>query len=413
VYFFYYYPVGVDVPRPRIPWVTGLLTLVLVGAFTVTVPLDRMFALDWGRFVYRAAETSFLTPLTACFLHGGWLHLAGNLIYLWVFGPALEKALGRLGFLVVFCGTGYLGNLTQGAVTVHLHPEMAWNGVVGASGAISGLLGLFLLRFYYARLKLAYWAFLPLQGINRTGTTHLPAAVGLLLWVLLQVIFALVEQGKGTTAYGAHLGGLATGLILGAVLGQTRRGQTDRLLALAMRARDEGNAFRAAGLYGKYVEAVPWDPQAWLDYARALQVAGDWGKAQSIYRRSVDRYLREGAVESAIEVYLEARRGNGAFVLPATTQKQIAFRLEKTTRFSESIRAYLDFARVYPDHEDREHAFVRACTLMLTHVDDRMAGLELLDEALAEFPEGRWRGWLLRERDRLVGRRPRPLPATG
>lgn len=400
VYFFYYYPIGVDVGRPRRAIATWSLILGMTGIFVLSVPLASRFDFPWFVYAYRPAELDFVTPLTACFLHGSWMHLLGNMLYLWVFGPSVEKGSGRLGLLVVFLVTGYLGNLAQGAVTLSWMPERAWDGVVGASGATSGLLGWFLLRYFYARVQLAYWVFLPLQGINRTGRVRLHVAFALLLWLLLQVVFALVDGGAGGTAYAAHLGGLGAGLVFGFLLGQVQQGRIEHLRVRADRCREQGQMHAAVGWMERYLQRVDPIETDWLDYARLLATTGDFGRAQGIYRELLLQRMEREEIGAALEIYLEGRRGNGSFVLAPRQQRLLAFWLEKSTRFSEAVRAYLDLARVYSDRPERGHALARAATLLLTRLNDRERGLEVLSEAIESFPHGAWRPLLEEEKRR-------------
>jgi membrane associated rhomboid family serine protease len=402
MYFFYYYPIGVDVGRPRAALTTWSLILGMTAIFVFSVPLAARFPFPWIAYAYRPAELDFLTPLTACFLHGSWMHLLSNMIYIWVFGPPLERALGHVGLLVVFVITGYLGNLAQGTLTLFWMQERAWDAVVGASGATSGLLGWYLLRYYYSRVQLAYWVFLPLQGINRTGRVHLHVAFALLLWLLLQLVFALVAGRDGSTAYGAHLGGLAAGLLFGLVLGQVQRGRLEHLRVRADRYRDEGNPHAARGWMERYLDRVNPTEEELLAYARLLAITGDFGQAHAIYRALLTPHIEREEMATAMEIYLEARRGNGSFVLPPHQQRLMAFYLEKCTRFPEAVRAYLDLARVYPGRPEHGHALARAATLLISKLDERREGLEVLNEAIESYPHGAWRPLLENERRRWM-----------
>lgn len=396
VYFFYYYPVGTDAGRPRWPWLTLLLLAGLATVFAASGPLYHWNSVDWGRWVYRPALLDPITPLTAIFLHGSWAHLLGNLLYLWVFAPPLEKAVGRGGLLLVFVGTGYLGNLAQGAMAFHWMPHTVLNGVVGASGAVSGLLGFTLVRFYWARVRIAWWAFLPLQGINRTGVARLPVVAALALWVLLQVVLALTSQGG--TAYGAHLGGLATGLLLALALGQGRIAGRERLLASARRARDGGNLHAAVGRYERYVGIAPWDEGARVEYARALRLVRSSGRSMALYRELVQERLRAGRVGEACELWAEGRRGDASLVLAPGPQRRLAAALEKAAEWRGAATAWLDFARFHGgDEAAAEHAMVRSATLLRRRVGDHAQARELLEEALGRYPDGQWAGHARRE----------------
>jgi membrane associated rhomboid family serine protease len=400
LYFFYYYPLGVDVEAERRPWVTWALTATMTGLFLAAVPLAAHSDVSWWSHAYRPGFPSWWTPLSAVFLHASWMHLAGNLVYILVFAPALERALGRPLFLLLFLVCGYLGNLAQGALVLHTRPELAFQGVVGASGAISGVLGIFLLRFHFARLKLGYWAFLPLQGINRAGTVHVPLVVGLALWVLLQVLLALVHGTGSGTAYGAHLGGLITGLLVGGLLGQSAAGRRERLRVQIRRRRKAGDFLGALAGMERYLRLAGPDEETRLEHIRLLSLARRFGDAQRRYRELVEEWIRQGRIEEACELHLEARRANNFFLLGPDDQRRVAFWLEKSGRPVDASLLHQDFARTYTDHPEAGHSQARAATL-LCKCGRRDDGIAALDEAIRLHPEAAWRSLLVAERERL------------
>jgi membrane associated rhomboid family serine protease len=143
------------------------------------------------------------TTLTSMFLHGGWLHLGGNMLYLWIFGDNLEKVMGPLRFLIFYliCGVA--------AAAAHiLSGPGSTIPTVGASGAISGVLGGYLLLFPRNRVRV----------LTRGGVAHVPAVVVLGLWIVIQFIngfgsIAATPETSGV-AYLAHIGGFIAGLVL-------------------------------------------------------------------------------------------------------------------------------------------------------------------------------------------------------
>ena len=145
-----------------------------------------------------------LTILTSMFLHGGWMHLIGNILYLWVFGNNVEDAMGHLRFLVfyVLCGAA--------AVFAQALPNPASTiPMIGASGAISGVLGAYLLLYPHARVLVG----IPLGFVIHTA--RLPALWVLGFWFVLQVVNTLLAaKGQGGVAWGAHLGGFVAGMAL-------------------------------------------------------------------------------------------------------------------------------------------------------------------------------------------------------
>jgi len=147
--------------------------------------------------------TPWLTIFTSMFLHGGWLHIIGNMVYLWVFGQAMEDALGSVRYLIFYLVCGVAAALTQAFVD-----PAATVPMIGASGAISGVLGGYLVLFPRARvLVLLIWGLI-------TPIT-LSAKLLLLWWIAIQVISILIStQEAGGVAWYAHVGGFTTGMTL-------------------------------------------------------------------------------------------------------------------------------------------------------------------------------------------------------
>jgi membrane associated rhomboid family serine protease len=155
------------------------------------------------------------TLFTSMFLHGGWAHLGGNMLYLWIFGDNLEKAMGSLRFVVFYLACGI------GAGVAHvLFNSGSDVPTVGASGAISGILGGYLMLFPRNRVRV----------LTRSGVMAVPAAYMLGVWILIQLVssvgsIAPTAQGGGV-AYLAHVGGFVVGLVLVRFFASRGRSQT-------------------------------------------------------------------------------------------------------------------------------------------------------------------------------------------
>lgn len=147
---------------------------------------------------------AFATVLTSMFLHGGWMHLIGNMLYLWVFGNNVEDAMGHGRFVVFYLACGVAAVFAQ-----TLPNPDSTIPMVGASGAISGVLGAYLLLLPTARVLVA----IPFGFYFHT--LRLPAAVVLGLWFVLQLVNSLLaDPGQGGVAFGAHIGGFIAGMAL-------------------------------------------------------------------------------------------------------------------------------------------------------------------------------------------------------
>lgn len=151
-----------------------------------------------------ATVPAALTVFTSMFLHGGWLHLIGNMLYLWIFGDNVEDAMGHGRFLVFYLLCGVVAALTQA-----LPDPQSTLPMVGASGAISGVLGAYLLLYPRARVLVLVPIFILIT------TMRLPAFVVLGLWFVLQALSSLAaNEPGGGIAFRAHIGGFIAGMLL-------------------------------------------------------------------------------------------------------------------------------------------------------------------------------------------------------
>lgn len=207
-------------PSNRVPYVAYALI-----AINVLVYLTYGFLPE--RQVYAIFDTWAMVPLeitfgqdlhtllTCMFMHGGWMHLAGNMLFLWVFGDNLEDYLGHAGMVVFYllCGLG----ASAAQIAVNPYSEIP---NVGASGAIAGLMGGYLLLFPKARVDVLFIIVIIVKVVP------LPAWLVLGAWVGLQVVMGAVDWGVGDAgvAYFAHIGGFIAG-IAGIALIWTMRGR--------------------------------------------------------------------------------------------------------------------------------------------------------------------------------------------
>jgi membrane associated rhomboid family serine protease len=149
----------------------------------------------------------YLTLLMSMFMHGGWGHLLGNMWFLWIFGDNVEDALGHLGYLLFYLVCGVLAGLAHVAATYLVHADMLVP-CLGASGAISGVLGGYLLLFPKKRVTVILVRIL----------TEVPAYVAILTWFAFQLLSSFGGLGEGSrnggVAYGAHIGGFIAGVAL-------------------------------------------------------------------------------------------------------------------------------------------------------------------------------------------------------
>jgi membrane associated rhomboid family serine protease len=206
--------------RPAIITVALIVANCAVFLFQVTRPLEvqQWITYNFGAIPLLLVRDVFLLPqppghwltlFSSMFLHGGFFHLAGNMLYLWIFGNNVEDHLGHLKFLVFYLLCGVAAALTH-----TLAESQSTVPMIGASGAISGILGAYLVLYPRARVVTMIWFFFFLRFVR------VPAFIVLGLWFLMQLPGAL--GGSGGIAWFAHIGGFVFGLLIIRLLGGQR-----------------------------------------------------------------------------------------------------------------------------------------------------------------------------------------------
>lgn len=348
MYYFYWLPVGTDARVRSTPWVT--ISIVLANVFMHGIFLaSRGDAATLYALAFKAAQPTVGTAIASLFLHADFLHLVGNLVFLSVFGPPLEARLGRARFTIAYLACGWLANLAQAAAILAWWPELASVPIVGASGAISGLMGLFLVRLYFARLRFVSVTMLLLQGVAKPVAFSLPAIVGIGLWLGLTLVYQFAGIAS-ETAYVAHLGGAAFGAVFGLVMGLVPEARLERHLAVGGRYAERGEWFAALGEYESYLAKAPTDPEALAQAARLQRVTHQESQSAARFKEAIRHYLLRGDSRTACDVYEEMRRLlGGEVVLPAAEQLRVARGFEETGRPSEASRAYEAYGKRYAD----------------------------------------------------------------
>lgn len=217
-------PIGDDNrSRRRTPVVVYAIILLNVVVFIYELSLQAQggdalgrFIYSWGAIPLELAHVEDLPPsiplpiwataFSSMFIHGGWLHIIGNMLFLWVFGDNVEDVLGHARFIIFYliCGIG--------AVALQVLIDISsTQPMVGASGAISGVLAAYLVLFPHGRVRVLIWL-----GIFAT-VISLPALIVIGFWIVLQFISGFASVGpdtaqSGGVAYFAHIGGFITGL---------------------------------------------------------------------------------------------------------------------------------------------------------------------------------------------------------
>ena len=304
---------------------TGLAQQVLAQA---TSAYDLMTY----RYGFKPADPGVITIFTSMFLHAGWTHLLGNMLFLWIFGDNLEARLGPAKYLAVYLGTGVAATLFFA-----LFQPNSYIPLVGASGAISGVLGCYFLWFPKNKVKVFIWIVFFIQIIK------LPARVVLGFYLVVDNLFPFILGDNSGVAHGAHIGGFVAGLVV----------------VMALRALDKE------------------PPPAEIDYRREPWKAPKQGDMI----RTLPDLISAGDWDEALQ----------AFVKMTPTQRhllddwdlvQLADGLTETRRFDASLAVLQRFLATRPHSDILGIVHLRAGMVQINGLNREAAGYQHLQAVL-------------------------------
>ncbi len=341
--------------------------------------LARVPSYRWG---YRPADENWPGLFSHQFLHGGWLHLLGNLWFLWLAGYVLEDGWGRVAFPLFYLGAGLCGALGH-----HLAQPHSSVPLIGASGAIAGLMGAFLVRNATTRIKFFVWL------VVRPFRFQAPAYVMLPLWFGEQLFWGFF-QARGV-AYFAHVGGFLFGVAVALVLRRSgierridsaieNRGavfEDPRIAALAQQI-DEGDAEAARAGPEALLAEQPRRIDACLELLRAHGVRGDRAGEQQVRLRLLELYLQQGLGDGALSLYEEWSDAERRRAVPPSLRLRVARQYERAG-YSERALDTLHALHALPEDpaQAAQHDWAVAGAALIAHAELALK-LGLREEAL-------------------------------
>ncbi len=391
-------PTGTDRPLRRVPWVTYALIGINVCVFCAT-RADPTIYTRWG---FVPASPAFSHLVTGQFLHVSVEHLFWNMAFLWLFGPHVEDAVGRVKFLVLYAGGGIVAGLLHMAISVllllHGAGSVGQSPLVGASGAISAILAPFAVRFHRAQLRLFWLPGLLLPG--GWGRLEMPSVAGLSVWLAQNIAGALVSLARpegGGTAYWAHLGGFAFGLVAAQAAGLLPRGRQDYLLQDARIAAGRGQTLLAEAIrhYRIYLDRAPDDAPVRLELARALTQSVDGGGDGSREEASLEMlavvrgFLGQGNGADAARAVAEADSLGLPLLLTARERLRLAGLAEEAGDPETAVRLLRLLLRETPDAPEDEMARLKLGGLLCPAAPDEARAV--LESLLQKYPHSDWK----------------------
>ena len=363
-------PVGTNLKLKKIPFATIGLLLInwLVYAFTHGLYYKTDF-LIWRYFYLQPGELYPWQLITSMFFHGSFWHLLGNSVFLWIFGIYVEDKVGWKQYLFLYFLTGIAAGLIHSTMTGLWMRDKLMIPMLGASGAISGIMGVYLYRCYYSKIRLLLFFILPIQ---------IPAIIFLGFWFIQDFLggIAAIKGIHQNVAFWAHVGGFLSGLATSKYLkygGQAQREKLEHTVSTRLGKR-EGYA---EGMMAaeQLLQTDANNPQLHLKMAQVKSSMGGSTEGKEHYQQAIKLMLdtdREKVVEVFVEYWkkyltilepqyqlrvsrLLARSGNTS--LSRVTLEALINSNYPPDRFMES--AYLDLAKLY-EQELKQYALARA-----------------------------------------------------
>ncbi|MDX1932256.1 MAG: rhomboid family intramembrane serine protease [Capsulimonadales bacterium] len=374
-------------PPERVPWVTwGLILLnTLIFALTCDAFLTvRKEIVE--QFAVTHNQLTFGRMLTAIFLHGNLLHVAGNMLFLWIFGSSVEGRVGHGKYLLLYLVSGYAGGFLQDVITGLLSPDTP---SLGASGAVMGMAGAYLYLFPHSTICILFsWGYWTRWDI---GTIHWPAWGVIALYLGLDVLNGLAFLGADGVAHFAHIGGAVAGF-LGVLAMRAPRDSNEYSEAQEMRD-DFGNDYDALPLahLETLIEGPASRPEMALAYVRKAardyahdpaRMAGTVGILQRYavpLSEKADPVLLTQALLSIPET---------AGPLPGMLLLRLSAVLERTGNFGLAIPLLQRLYRQDTTNPDAELALLRLARISEGHPDKTQA-IAQYREILRLYPNGR------------------------
>ncbi len=389
-------PVGTNLSRKNFPWVTVCLLLAnwLIYFSFRRSDIHTEFWI-WRYFYSTPGEQYPWQIITSTFFHANFWHLFGNSIFLWVFGIFVEDKLGWKVYLYLYLLTGAASSLVHGAMVGIFMREGLFIPSLGASGAISGIMGIYLYRCYYSKIKLLISFWLPIR-------IQVPAFIILSLWFLRDFMGG-IDSIRGiyqNVAFWAHIGGFTAGL------------GTCKYLHYEVQARKEKLEFVADTTleqtvgYGEGIKAAesllktdPDNPEMHLKLARAKSRlrASDEGKAH--YEKSI-KLLLEKDPKRAMEAFIEFWN-KYLNVLESKYQLRLSKLLNKSLYFdlsAHTLQALIDSN--HPLDLYMEEAYLSLAKIYETQLEKRDLAHHVYDKFLENFPKSKHREFV----ERLIHR---------
>jgi membrane associated rhomboid family serine protease len=394
-------PIGTDRRQRFVPWVTytliaiNVVVYIFTNAYSASHPYPNL-NMTWGLV---PAAPRFTSLVTCLFMHVSLAHLFWNMVFLWLFGPHVEEALGRVTFIALYFGGGVASGLLHMAIVLLVTPmgQIVTEPLVGASGAISAILAPYAVRFHRSKIHLIWFPALLVK--SSWAHLELPAVAGLGIWLLSTVYNAAhsaLFPSSGGTAYWAHIGGFVFGLIAAELTNLAQEGHQEYLLedARAAAARPEELPGVAAQKYRSFLNRDPNNVAVHAEFARTLLFESD-NVSENTRREASEEMLtairlchQQGRLDEAVHLCSDVRAWQLPLALSSREHLRLGSAAQDQGDNETAIFLLRSLVQERPNSPEDEIARYKLIQLLLKHQPaDAKA---LIVSFLGRYPQSQW-----------------------
>lgn len=364
----------------------GINLLALIPVLLTSCEAKMSLFLNWGLVPSSPHPHNFITHM---FMHGGILHFVFNMLFLWLFGKVVESIFGHYRFLLFYFGGGVTAALTHMAIC-HLTGTGLDIPMVGASGAIAAVLGVFLIRYYFVKIEMRWFFFF--FFFFRMYTFHLKAWVFLLgLWFVPQLIFGLLTLGWFTpVAYWAHIGGFVFGAVLGLQMNLLKEAKSE-VLYLKGQGVSWSDDERSRMHLKQSIGASPKNIRPRLELAQSYITAGNFDEAAKEYVETFDVLYRSGETEEALRVYdMAFALKHDELVLTEEMEFEVANQCSKYANYELSFQIFEKLHRLRPEHPKTEQILAKLVSLSANKLGQHREACAYFEELESKYPYSKY-----------------------
>jgi membrane associated rhomboid family serine protease len=345
-----------------------------------------------SKYAFIPAHPTLLGLLAGNFLHGGWLHLIGNMWFLWLAGAILEDTWGRLIYPAFYLLAGVLAFQVHAMVNVG-----SFTPTLGASGAIAGLMGAFLVRFPTTKIEMGYLFFYRFYRFKMAAYWLLP------LWLLTEILYGTVFGQSSGVAHWAHVGGFAFGALIAVIVQKTgleqmaEKGIQEKiswvshpLLAEASEQMEKRELDSAAANLQKLLLEKPDSIDAYRMLQRIYWEKNDLPAQRNAIAKLLSLEIKANDHEGALQTFQDFRNAGGE-KLPASLWLEFCRQLETQPDVSRAADEYLELTKAYPAEKQGLLAQMAAGRIYLKRLNRPADALRLYEAAQASsIPHADW-----------------------